>query len=261
MNNIGRYKRDIDRLVREGKFLESLIFYETSKDKKFKKEIDAKLKKPLPKFSERYQTWYSEALECLQQLLPSRVNDFISYYKPLHNRKKITVENYTISDYLNNICIQNVIGEIIVGPDAVIPKFSQQLKIIESLKRKFKSSLFEIRLILQADLFDNELDAAEELKKKGFLRAAGVLAGVVLESHLKEICNRHKITIRKKNPTISDFNDALKNSNIIETQTWRYIQFLSDIRNLCSHDKGREPKESEVEDLISGVRKIVKSLF
>ena len=44
--------------------------------------------------------------------------------------------------------------------------------------------MFDIRQLVQADLFDSELDAADELGKKKFTRAAGALAGVVLERHL-----------------------------------------------------------------------------
>src|ERR1700722_14199559 len=61
-----------------------------------------------------------------------------------------------------------------------------------------------------ADLFDSELDAAAELSKSGFTRAAGALAGVVLEKHLAQVCDRHAIKISRKNPGISDFNGALK---------------------------------------------------
>ncbi|MBF8277611.1 MAG: hypothetical protein HW390_2684 [Candidatus Brocadiaceae bacterium] len=38
-------------------------------------------------------------------------------------------------------------------------------------------------------------------------RAAGDLAGVVLERHLQRVAENHKRPIRKKAPTISDLND------------------------------------------------------
>jgi hypothetical protein len=262
MKNIERYKKDIDRLINEGKLLYFFLICEIKKDKEFKKEIEEKIKKPIPKFSDEYQIWYSEALECLRQLLPSRVEDFISYYKPSPKRKEITVENYTISDYLCGIGtkVENWLG-LELNFDLVIFKFNQQLKIIESLRKKFESSLFNIKTILQSDLFNNELDAAEELNNKGFLRAAGVLAGVVLESYLKQVCDEHGIKINKQKPTISDFNDALKNAGIIDIPKWRHIQWLADIRHLCAHKKDREPTKSEVEELISNIRKLTKNLF
>lgn len=271
MSNIDRYKSDIELLVLEGELLKiaMMIEYFPEKIKKaekttkeYKNEIK-ELKKDSPKFSEKYQSWYSQALECIGQLLPSRVEDFISYYKPSGERKQgeINAENYTIKDCLNGgLKVMDRWGRT-VGPDAAFPKFIQQLKIVESMKARFESSLFDIRALLQADLFDNELDAAEELAQKGFLRGSGALAGVVLESHLKEICVKHKIKITKKKPTISDCNDALKNKGVIDLPVWRQIQHLADIRNLCDHPKGREPKKEEIDDLNSGVRKVSKTVF
>ena len=49
-------------------------------------------------------------------------------------------------------------------------------------------------MLVQADLFDNELDAAAELNDKGFRRAAGAVAGVVLEEHLETVCEQHNIS-------------------------------------------------------------------
>ena len=144
---------------------------------------------------------------------------------------------------------------------AAIPKFEQQKNILKSVERKFSSSLFDIKQIIQADLFDDELETAEELNKKGFIRGAGAIAGVVLEKHLKQVANNHSIRMIKKNPGIGDFNDLLKNNDIIEVSTWRFIQHLGDIRNLCDHNKEREPSKEEVTDLISGVRKMTKTIF
>ena len=97
-----------------------------------------------------------------------------------------------------------------MGPAAAIPHYNQQLAMLKSVKPRFESSLFEIQQLVQADLFDSELDAARELHKKKFYRAAGALAGVVLESHLGQVCQDKGIKFKKKNLTISDFNDALK---------------------------------------------------
>ena len=114
---------------------------------------------------------------------------------------------------------------------------------------------------MQADLFDSELDSARELLKKGFLRGAGVLSGVVLEKHLSQVCANHKISIRKKKPTISDFNDLLKKNDVVDVPTWRSIQRLGDLRNLCGHNKDREPTKEETSELIEGVDKVIKTIY
>jgi uncharacterized protein (UPF0332 family) len=69
------------------------------------------------------------------------------------------------------------------------------------------------------------------------------------------------LSIKKKNPTISTFNDALKDSNVIDIPQWRFVQRLGDLRNLCDHDGDREPSKEEVTELIDGVEKLTKTVF
>ena len=218
----------------------------------------------VPSFMDDYQSWYSEAKALVRQLLPDRLPDFTQYYEKPRARKSATYENYTIEDYLQSLTVNRGIGmdaSRVVGPDAAIPRFRQQLAIVKSIQGVFESSLFDIRQLAQADLFDSELDAAKELAKKKFTRAAGAVAGVVLEHHLKEVCASHGVTVRKRNPHISDLNNALKNADVIETPQWRSMQYLADIRNRCDHDKESEPTADEVDDLIRGVEKTTKTLF
>ena len=87
------------------------------------------------------------------------------------------------------------------------------------------------------------------------------MAGVVLESHLTQVCENHKIKITKKDPAVNDLNDLLKNNDIIEVSTWRFIQHLGDLRNKCNHKKKIDPTQQEIEELIEGVAKIAKSVF
>jgi hypothetical protein len=75
------------------------------------------------------------------------------------------------------------------------------------------------------------------------------------------VCDAHSITIRKKNPSISDLNQALKDKDVISVPQWRFIQHLADIRNLCDHAKGKEPSKDEIEDLVAGTEKVLKTVF
>ena len=153
------------------------------------------------------------------------------------------------------------LGEVVVDGKAGGPLFDQQLAILNAVKARFESSLYDIKQLVQADLFDSELDAATALLTHGFMRAAGALAGVVLERHLTQVCENHLLVIGKKNPVISDLNDALKNSGVIDVPNWRFTQHLADIRNMCDHNKKQEPTVDQVNDLILGVSKISKVIF
>jgi hypothetical protein len=256
-----KYKEDIAKLVKGGNLLQIAMQFSVFPDtkKQFNPETLAKIK--LPDFSSTYQSWYSEALVCLSQLLPARVDDFTSYYKPARARKEIDYESYTISDFLQGLSItRGYEKEKVVGPDAALPKFQQQLNIVKALERRFESSLFDIRALVQADFFDNELEASEELNKNGFHRAAGALAGVVLEGHLRTACNQHKITV-PKSAMLGKLNELLKENNVIDVATWRFIQHLTDLRNLSDHKLASDPTKVQIEELIAGVRKITKTVF
>lgn len=216
----------------------------------------------MPDFSEKYEDWYSEAKTLIRQLLSVRLDDFVGYYEKPKGRKEIDYESYRISDYLMGL--QTTRGryeEIVVGPAAAIPRFRQQLAILKAVKSRFESSLFDIEQLVRADLFDSELQAAGALVKQGFLRAAGAVAGVVMEKHLAQVCENYQITIRKKNPAIADFNDRLKKEGVIDLPQWRSNQHLADIRNRCVHNKDEKPSEDKVTELVDGVMKLAKTLF
>lgn len=268
LSNLERYKNDIESLIETGEKLGVAMHAECFPEEfkkqfsKYGNEAIEKVRKGLPNFKQEYQSWYSEAKVLIKQLLPDRLEDFAGHYEKPSARKNISYENYKIIDYLQGLNItQGFEKKKIVGPDAAIPQFDQQLAIVKSVQGRFQSSLFDIRQIVQADLFDSELDAAEELTKNKFVRAAGAVAGVVLERHLAQACDNHNIKTKKKNPTISDLNDALKAENVIDVPQWRFIQHLADLRNLCDHDKKAEPTEDQVKDLVAGVKKITKTLF
>jgi hypothetical protein len=197
-------------------------------------------------------------------MLPQRLSELEVLYKGDPKRKEVDASSYTIQDWLMGL---RTFGNLASGQDllsdltAVRNRVKVQLEILRSVEARFESSLFDIRQLVQADLFDSELDAARELLKKRFLRAAGVVAGVVLEKHLMQVCVNHRIVVRKQHPTISDLNDLLKNNDVVDVPTWRFTQRLGDLRNLCGHSKQREPSEAEVTELIDGVEKTAKTLF
>ncbi|HBR1030379.1 TPA: hypothetical protein L9K80_004082 [Klebsiella quasipneumoniae subsp. similipneumoniae] len=213
------------------------------------------------KVANEYQQWYTKAYRVVSQIIPERLEEFERLYKGDPKRKEVTYGNYCISDYLIGLIRKNGLGELVRKPSDAISKMEIQYKILSSAKERFKSALFDIKDIVQADIFDSELDTARELNKKGFIRAAGAVAGVVLEKHLAHVCELHKFKPRKAHPSISEYNQILKDNDILDTPTWRFIQHLGDIRNICDHGKDREPTKEEVSELIAGIDKITKTVF
>lgn len=228
----------------------------STKEKKLLSE-DGSFK--LPTFRSSYDSWYSVALRVIEQVLPNRLDDFVHQYKN-DKRKEINYLTYTISDYLLSVEMKQG-SRIVSGVRDARPKFQQQVNILKSVEHVLGSSIVDLAEVLQADLFDSELDAATELAKKGFVRGAGAIAGVVLERHLKHICELHGLKSRKRSPTINDYNELLKSSKTIDTAKWRLIQHLGDLRNLCDHQADRDPTKDDVAELVEGVAKITKTVF
>lgn len=248
-SNLDKYEKDLGMLIREGEQLLALLKGKNSN---------------LLAFREGYEIWYSEALSVVKIVLPDRLVDFCLYYKNKEGDSLKKAITYTPPRH-EGVGLKSV--RLVIEPespeqiDYARSLFVNQLAIIKSAKKRFKSSLFDIRQLVQADLFDSELDAARELNKKGFVRGAGAIAGVVLEAHLLQVCNNHNVVVRKKNPGINDFAQLLKDNNVIDTPEWRNIQRLADLRNLCDHKKTAEPKQEDIGELIDGVARISKTLF
>ena len=268
MNNVDHYKKDLDRLCELGNHLYIKLMLEVkpeslAKLKKSDPEAIKKIEKEIPHFSWQYQKWYSETYELIRQLLPSRLGDFEEYYKGNGKpRKEITFANYTIKDALSGLQVTRTSGweeKVIVDSSAAVNSMFQQTQILESVREKFKSSLFDIKTLVRAEILDSELEQSRVLLKNGYLRAAGALAGVALEAHLKDICIQHGLN-PKQSWSLSNYNDGLKDS-AYDTAEWRRIQHLTDLRNKCDHKKTDDPTLENIQDLIDGTSRVIKNVF
>lgn len=254
-SNLSKLEEDLNKLVVRGEELLS-DFLDGQEGRKAKKKSGTK-------FCSGYQEWYSEAVEVVRQILPNRVVEFETLYCE-EKKKGLTSLTFGVQDWLlgRRSGVNTLTGEKIFDDfAAAVMKFQSQIGVLRSAERRFRSALFDIQQMVQAGVFDSELDAARELLRSGFLRGAGAMAGVVLEKHLSQVCAGHSITVRSKKPTISTYNDALKDNNLVDIPTWRFVQRLADIRNFCGHNKEREPKKAEVSELIEGTEKVTKTIF
>jgi hypothetical protein len=259
----GLIRKDLEKLVILGnEILAYLLLEYKERGGTLPEKLDRIDKSKLRNFDDNYQRWYTESYAVIQQLLPSRLSEFEEAYSGDRKRKKVDGITYCIQDWLRGVrAASDVLGRKEFDDLAsVFMRFINQVRILESSQLRFESSLLEIRQLLQSDLFDSEIEASTELLKNGYLRAAGVLSGVVIESHLLQVCKNHAVIIRKRDPTISEINDLLKRAGVIDVPTWRFIQRIADLRNLCGHKKEREPIKTEVEELIANVEKILKTI-
>jgi hypothetical protein len=268
-SNLERFRNDLNKLIERGQMLELAMLMNLVGREGFRRqflselsdeESDAKMNK-IPNFKSTYDEWYSESAAVIKQLLPDRLDDFRSLYEKPKNKKSIGYENYVVRDFMQDLAITYPDGSVKVDRSAALPQYKQQLAILRAAERRFESSLFEIRQLVQADLFDSEIDVARELLKNKFIRAAGAVAGVVLERHLKQVCDDHGVKLRKTKPGLAVLSQALRDTNVIDVPQWRFNQHLADVRNLCDHDKAADPTKEQVQDLINGTAKVLKTIL
>lgn len=207
----------------------------------------------------QYQEWYTRALKVVRHLAPDRYDEFRRFYEPDPKRKNLGYGTYVIQDYLR--------GHAPASWD--LPKFDpraetatnlrHQVAILAAVRERMDSVFDDIEGALLANAQDEELTAAAKLVSVS-LRAAGALAGVVLEGHLQRVAVNRGVKVPKKTPTIADLNDPLWKAGVYDQPTWRKIGFLAAVRNLCTHKKVDEPSTTQVREMIEGVAWVIKNV-
>lgn len=107
--------------------------------------------------------------------------------------------------------------------------------------------------MVQSEVFDNELEQAEELLKSGYHAAAAVIAGVVLETGLRELCTRQGIDHGK----LEKMNADLAKAGVYNKLQLKRITALADIRNSAAHGKPDEFTKEDVKMMIRDVEQFL----
>jgi hypothetical protein len=215
--------------------------------------------KDIIEFRTVYQRWDTQSLKIVQTLAPDKYDEFVNYFLNNPNRKLL---DSSIQDYVRGMgqARDGYTDELPFDPQELARiKFLDQLQVLDELAYRLDTIMAEVEDHLFSELQEKELEAAKALQPVS-LRAAGALAGVVLLRHLQQIAANHTVTIPKSETTIRDLNDPLKQAKAYDFSTWRKIQLLGDLHNLCSQQRNGSPTPAQIEDLIAGVNSVIKSV-
>lgn len=117
--------------------------------------------------------------------------------------------------------------------------------------------LVSVRNLVQAELAGSELDQARELLDSGYGSAAAVIAGVVLETTLRTLCDRRGLAVGKLDKMNADLaKDGEYNSLILKK-----ITALAAIRNSAAHGKTSEFSVDDVKAMITEVERFAGDAF
>lgn len=138
-----------------------------------------------------------------------------------------------------------------IGTELTIKSILKLLAIFRAAKDDFeKGYIFEIKEIAQAEIFDDELDQAQELLNNKYIIAAAVIVGTVLETNLRWLCEKYDIPTGK----LDKMNSDLAKFNIYNKNTQKKITSIAGIRNSAAHGRKDEIDCSDVELMLLGVR-------
>lgn len=113
--------------------------------------------------------------------------------------------------------------------------------------------LRSVRSLVEAEVFSSELDQARELLSAGYKSPAAVVAGVVLETHLRKLCEDKSIAIGK----LDKMNADLCKAGVYNLLTQKRITAIADIRNNAAHGHPDKFNETDVSDMIAFVENFI----
>ena len=109
--------------------------------------------------------------------------------------------------------------------------------------------LNKIHSLVQAELFDSQLEQSSELLKNEFTLAAAVVAGVVLETAISELCARNQIP----NGKLDKMNADLAKAGVYNGIVQKRVTHLAAVRNAAAHGNDAEFKSYDVNAMIAEI--------
>lgn len=225
-----------------------------SKVESLSSQVDDLLAMSMTELRREYQKWYSQVHEIVSAHLPGRLATLENlYYTP---SQKYTPEAETkvycgMRSYLRGD------GSYRPFRDRFEADLEQQRGILTAVPDVIDLRALEVRALVTADLMNGELNEARLLLDHGFIRAAGAVAAVALEAHLKLLHDQSGLTYTDKD-TIRPLALRLRQNGVITLGDEKKCDAMADTRNKCDHKKKTDPTRDEVAELINDVDRFAK---
>lgn len=160
------------------------------------------------------------------------------------------------SDYYKRF--DNLFNDLSKGTSNTAPKC---LGIIKAAKDDYENGyLFNTRTLIEAEVFTDFIQQAEELLKKGYFQPAAVIAGSVLEDALRKLCQKNNIIFPNK-PTIEPMNVELAKIGVYNNFIKDKVSSIGKLRNHAAHGEWDKFEKHNVEDMIRDVRRFMEDYF
>ncbi|MDL0130852.1 MULTISPECIES: hypothetical protein [Halobacterium] len=189
-----------------------------------------------------YESWYNKSIPLIEDYLPDRADEFRERYQQVRRGLELDM------DYLseNGVSSSDEVGKRV----SMALAFQEQL--INAIPGRIEFRELKATERVSSDLMSEELEKAKRLLNDRDVRAAGVLAGVAIERHLLTLCESSSQELDfDYMDGITTLSHTLSEAGEISDDHHRLLQYLSGVRNKCSHASDEEPKEAEIERMLN----------
>jgi hypothetical protein len=160
------------------------------------------------------------------------------------------------STYANSV--EGYEAQIPKGTIAISTAYGTARGTLQALGNDYESGYLQsVVELIHADIFADFLDMATHLLHQGYKDPAAVVAGSVLEEHLRKLCDKHGIPTIKadgKPKTADALNSELASANVYSKLEQKSVTAWQDLRNKAAHGKYTEYDKDQVAMLIQSVR-------
>jgi hypothetical protein len=183
-----------------------------------------------------YHTWYNVALPIVRANLTENSGTF----KSLYTFASINADGLpsTLS--------------------AFEQEFAQQFGMLVSVPGVVESQPLALHGLVLRDVHESEIDVARGLLKSGYVREAGMIAGVALEGHIKYLCEKYGNPVAPNEP-LHRLNQKLNKHYPDPSQAFQ-VDWMIEVRNACAHKGQQDPDPEQVEKLINTVHDFMSSV-
>lgn len=129
--------------------------------------------------------------------------------------------------------------------------------ILQALRADYDAGRLQtFQELVHADLFSDFLEMAEYFLQEGYKDPAAVIAGGVLEEHLRKLCGKHGVTLPTK-PKLDTMNADLARVNAYSKNDQKQATAWAGLRNDAAHGNYSKYTDSEVKHMVAGVRDFI----
>ncbi|MBF8667988.1 DUF4145 domain-containing protein [Pseudomonas putida] len=209
----------------------------------------------------KLQQHFTELEKQLEAIRADAANKLTSSGNPIVNGDLLLRWSVRVESLIEKVCGKDssqlrtfVVAQKGHGVSTNLHRLNAMEGVFYGVKDDFEGGyLHSLRSLVQAEVFSSELEQAEELLKTGYETAAAVIAGVVLETALRDLCTTHGIA----HGTLNRMNDDLAKAGAYNANQKKQITSLSAIRNSAAHGKPEEFTADQVRGMIDDVQRFL----